>query len=516
MPEPDFSLSRRTFVGATLAGSAALLPFAARAASPARAGSDELAWTPAWRLQELFRARKLSPLEYAQSLVARCERLSHLGAFITVFPERYLEQARIATDQRDRSGLLHGLPVSIKDNIITKGMRTTYGSRVLADYVPETDSVPSERIKRQGGIIFAKSNLSEFALYPRSINYVAREAVNAWDQTRTAGGSSGGAATATAAGLGPLAVGTDGGGSTRLPSAYNGVFGMLASRGRVPNGAGVYTNPNSGIGPITRDVRDAALLLQVMAGPDPRDAFSQRTPVPDYLGEIEKGVKGVRVAWSADLGRVVAPEAEIIALCHDMAKTFRSLGAQYSEPSIRLENTADDFEPDKEFSTQQVNRTLRAIKPDFIDSTRWLMTLPPEKAALLTPYARSVRNMALNMAADSDLDSFPMTIPPAVRYRTKNKLGDLFKAIDLLVCPTSAIVAFTCGRSDLNLLDYSQYTQLINHSGYCAASVPAGFFKGMPVALQIIGRPGEEALVLRAARALEKARPWADKRPTLA
>jgi aspartyl-tRNA(Asn)/glutamyl-tRNA(Gln) amidotransferase subunit A len=473
------------------------------------APDDELAWTPAWRLRELFRARKLSPLEYAEFLAARMERLEHLGAFITTFPEQLIEQASAASERKgDDLPLLHGLPVSIKDVIFTKGQRTTLGSLLFADHVPKEDSVASEQVKKLGGIIFAKSNTPEFAMNRRCFSLVAREALNPWDTTRTSGGSSGGAAVATAAGLGPLAVGTDDGGSVRLPAAFNGVFALLPSRGRVPNGAGEFSSGTSIIGPITRDVRDAAMLLQAMAVVDERDPFTMKTPAPDYLAGLDEGVKGVRIAWSPDLGRVFPEEPEIVPVCHEAAKAFRSLGAAYCEPSIRIEDTHDPFEPDAEYSHPQVFARVKQVNPDHLDTFTWISQLPPEKYAQLSLYIR-------DRSDHPNALDYAMSILPEIRTREKTRLDELFQGIDLLLTPTITRRAFVCGTGTVSISQYTAYTHIVNVAGYCAASVPAGFHMGMPVGLQIIGRPGDEELVLRAARALEKERPWAQLRPEL-
>jgi len=475
-------------------------------------GLDEaLAWTPAWRLREMFASRALSPLEFARFLLPRVDRQEGLGAFISVFPEHLLEQAAAATEayaRGDVSAPLLGLPVSVKDTIFTKGQRTTLGSRLFADHVPETDSVASEQLKKAGGIIFAKSNTPEFAMNRRTVNLVSREALNPWDRTRTTGGSSGGAGAATAAGLGPLAVGSDGGGSIRIPSAFNGVFGLLPSRGRVPDGAGYFLTPTSGIGPMTRDVRDAALLLQAMACVDARDPLSARTPPSDYLAELEAGVRGVRIAWSGDLGRVEPEEPEIVPLCHEAAQVFRALGADYSEPQIRLEDPHDPLELDTEYSRDQMERRFRALMPDYDNPFTWAAKLPRDQYAKLSIYIRDRSDRP------NELD-YALSIRPEVRYREKTRLDDLFSRIDLLLCPTITRRAFVCGRENVTPWQYTAYTHLVNVSGYCAASVPAGFYKGMPIGLQIIGRPDEEALVLRAARAFERERPWAQHRPPL-
>jgi Asp-tRNA(Asn)/Glu-tRNA(Gln) amidotransferase A subunit family amidase len=471
---------------------------------------NALAWLPAWRLREMFTARELSPLEYAQFLLARVERHTDLGAFITTFPDHLLEQAKQATAQYGRNEThppLLGLPVSIKDTVFTKGLRTTLGSKLFEDHIPTEDSVVAEQVKKAGAIIFAKSNTPEFAMNRRSINLVAREAVNPWDTTRTSGGSSGGAAVATAAGLGPLAVGTDGGGSIRIPSAFNGVFGLLPSRGRVPDSGGYFRTPTSGTGPMTRDVRDAALLLQAIACIDERDPLTMRTPPPDYLSGLEDGVRNVRIAWSGDLGRVEPDMPDIVTICHEAARIFRTLGADYSEPTIRLEDPHDQLELDAEYSRPLVEQRFRAIMPDYQNPFTWAAKLPPQDYAKLAIYFRDRSDRP------NELD-YTMSIRPAVRHRPKTRLSELFNRIDLLLTPTITRTAFVCGRESVTPWQYTAYTHLVSVAGYCAASVPAGFYQGMPVGLQIIGRPGEEDLVLRAARAFERERPWVQERPS--
>lgn len=472
---------------------------------------DELAWAPAWQIKELFEGGDLSPSEYADYLLDRCSLYSHYGAFITLFPEYLREQASAATERYARGeqrGLLDGLPVSVKDTIFTKGQRTTLGSLAFADMVPDTDAVPCERIRAEGGIIFAKTNTPEFALNRRTVNLVSREALNPWDRRRTSGGSSGGAGVAAAAGLGPLVVGTDGGGSIRIPSAFNGVFGILPSRGRVPNGAGLYQAPTSGIGPMARDVRDAATLFQIMACCDDRDVRTMTTPATDYLGQLEDGVAGLRMGWSWDLGHVEPDVPEIPELVHEVARTFDKLGAIYSELDVKLEDPHDLLELDTEYARRDIDSWFRTLVPDYRNMMVWALTLPPEQKELLSVYItdRTDRPTILE---------YTMSIRPEVRYRPKTRLLDLFANIDILMMPVIARPAFLCGDENMTPWQYTAYTMLANSSGYCACSIPAGFYRDMPIGLQLMAPPNREDLLFRAARALERERPWAQHRPPL-
>jgi Asp-tRNA(Asn)/Glu-tRNA(Gln) amidotransferase A subunit family amidase len=469
----------------------------------------DLAWTSGWRLREMFAARALSPLEFADMLLARVERHADLGAFVTVFGDFYREQAKAATEAYAKGGelpLLAGLPVSLKDSVFTKGQRTTYGSLLFKDHIPETDAVAAERLRDAGAIFFGKTNLPEFELNRRSVNLLGRETVNAWDRTRTSGGSSGGAGVAVSAGLGPLGIGTDGGGSIRIPSSFSGIFGLQPGRGRVPDGLWPIQLVSSVIGPMTRDVRDAAMLMQVMACCDARDPRTRTDAPPDYLGRLEEGIAGVRVAWSSDLGRVIPDEPAVVAICHEAAQLFRKLGASYSEPSFRFEDPMDELELDGDYAKHKMGAYSKEMLPGSLDPISYVHSLPRDRQGLATIYIRdrSDRPTALE---------YTLSIKPEVRNRARTHIDDFFKEHDLLLCPVIGNTAFECGANNMTPFQYTAYTFITNLSGYCGASVPAGFHNGMPVGLQIMGRPNEEDLVLRAARAFERERPWAHLRP---
>jgi Asp-tRNA(Asn)/Glu-tRNA(Gln) amidotransferase A subunit family amidase len=383
------------------------------------------------------------------------------------------------------------------------------GSLLFENFVPNEDAYVIERVREAGGIIFGKTNTPEFGMNRRSINLVSREALNPWDpaRQRSSGGSSGGSGVAVAAGLGPISIGTDGGGSIRIPSSFNGIFGLFPTRGLTPHGPDIFDAPTSGIGPMARDVRDAALLLHVMAGPDERDPFSRgmRQP-PDYVAELEKGVKGLRVAWSSDFGRIQPDHPEVVDVCHALAITFKELGAIYNEPNIRLTDPHDPLERDREITMEKLTAEVRKMKGDYSDVMGWMKKLPPEQYAKLAIYLRDRSDRPTQL-------DYAMGIPPAIRNKPVDRLCDVFKRYDLLLSPVIARTAFVAGELGISPFNYTAYTFLANVAGYCGCSVPAGFVDGMPVGLHIMGRPGDEALLLRAARALEKARPWAQHRP---
>jgi len=473
----------------------------------------DLEWMPAWQLREQMATRAISPVEVMVALLTRVDRLGPvLNPFITVVADQALEGARLAEQaimSGDTLGPLHGVPVCIKDLFWTKGIRTTYGSKLFEEFVPDRDAIFAERLRAAGAIIFAKNNTPEFGMNRRALNLVSRECLTPWDPAleRSSGGSSGGSGVSVAAGLGPVSIGSDSGGSIRIPSSFNGVFGFLASRGRIPVGPSTYQTPMQGIGPMTRDVRDAALVMSVIAGPDQRDGWCSKTPTPDYLAGLDDGVDGVRVAWSADLGRIEPKRPDVVELAHQGAKALGEAGASYAEPPLRLQNVHDPLEPEPRLSLARAFRPT-SDRPGYYHLLDFLGDIQkdPEKWDKVALYVRDRSERPTQL-------EYAMSIAPRVRYRRVDDLDDVFSRYDLLVCPVIARTAFVAGELGLTPWEYTDYTMIANVAGYAAASVPAGFVDGLPVGLQLIAPPGSEPLLLRAARALEQARPWAHLHP---
>jgi Asp-tRNA(Asn)/Glu-tRNA(Gln) amidotransferase A subunit family amidase len=474
---------------------------------------DELEWVPAWKLSQLMAARDLSPVELMESLLARIDRLGpDLNPFITVAADQALDGARAAEDAIARGqamGPLHGIPVSIKDALWTKGLRTTYGSKLYEHHIPEVDSTVAARLRQAGAIIFAKTNLPEFSMNRRSLNLLSRECLTPWDPAlgRTSGGSSGGSAVAVAAGLGPVSIGTDGGGSIRIPSSFNGVFGILPTRGRVPVGPRLYDLPMSGVGPISRDVRDAAITFSIIAGPDDHDWVSRPIPPPDYVTDLEAGVEGLRVAWSPDHGRIQPRRADVVDVAYEAALTLGKLGAQIDEPGLRFQNVHDPLEVGGSLNLGQSFRPSPAPEGSrhFVDFMADLQK-DPARWAQLTIYMRDRSERPTQL-------EYAMSIPPRTRNRRIDDLEEVFQRYDIVASPVIDRPAFIAGEPGITPWEYTDYTMIANVAGYPAASVPAGFVDGLPVGLQLLAPPDREPLLFRAARALEEARPWADIRP---
>ncbi len=448
-----------------------------------------------------------------QHTIDRIERLEPtLHSMITVAADQAIDAARAAEDSIMRGesvGPLHGIPLSVKDLVATKGIRTTFGSRLYEDHVPDVDASVCERARAAGAIIVGKTNTPEFGLYGRAINLVADEAVNPWDTARVAGGSSGGSGVAVAAGLGPVSIGTDGGGSIRIPSAFNGIFGLQPSRGLVPHYPDLTWSPNSGIGPMTRDVRDAALLLGAIAGHDSRDPLTLQHDVPDYAAGLDDGVDGLRFAWSPDFGFIDPVDARVVETIGAATSAFEEAGAFVENPPLRLEDVWDALRRFPVISREKSAEEFEHLRPsDLPTISDFLASLAsdPRKRELVSIYV-------LDRAERPSHLDYTMSIPPRVRNLPVDSLDSIFERYDLLLSPVTSRIAPLCGEHFHVPWTYTAYTYLVNISGYCAASVPCGFVDGMPVGMQIMGRPGDELTVLRAARAFELRRPWAEPTP---
>src|SRR3989475_6962809 len=280
----------------------------------------DLCFTPAVELARLYRARKVSPLEVMQALLERIDRVNpRVNAIVTLDRDAALWQARRATAALKRGatlGPLHGIPVGIKDVTATKGIRTTYGSKLFEQHVPDEDAVVVERLKAAGAIILGKTNTPEFAFGPNTTNAVFGTTRNPWNLALTSGGSSGGSAVALATGMCPLAEGTDLGGSLRGPAAYCGVVGFRTSPGLVPRHPSVLAwDTYSGEGPMARTVGDAALMLSGVGGAGDRPPVSYEVDTRELLrAPRTPSVKGWRIAWSADLGGLVMVDDEVRAI----------------------------------------------------------------------------------------------------------------------------------------------------------------------------------------------------------
>ena len=310
--------------------------------------STDLVWLSALELASLIRRKAVSPVEVTDAVLARLERLNpSLNCFCTVTAEEARDAAvaaEVAVMTGEELGPLHGVPFSVKDLVWTRRVLTTGGSRLFADHVPEEDAVVVERLKGAGGVILGKTNTPEFGHKGVTDSPLFGITRNPWNLALTPGGSSGGAGAAVAAGLGPLAVGTDGGGSIRIPASFCGIYGLKPSFGRVPQFPGFRGwETFSHTGPMTRTVRDAALMLDAIAGPDDRDRYSiPADGGPSFLESCDAGIAGLSVAWSADLGHGTV-DPEVLDLCAQAAERFESLGCHVEVVTPTWDNPEEVF-----------------------------------------------------------------------------------------------------------------------------------------------------------------------------
>ncbi len=469
---------------------------------------QDLAFAPATDLRDLISIRQITSVELTELYLSRIERLDgQLNSYLTLTPEIALAQAQRADEATARGeslGPLHGLPISLKDLQMTKGVRSTGGSLAFADRVPEADAACVESILNAGAVMLGKTNTPEFGLLGANENRLGDPCRNPWNPERTSGGSSGGAGAATAAGLCALATGGDGGGSIRIPASFNGIYGIKPTQGRISSYSGVdaprAANITSQQGPMTRTVADTAMLLQVMAGYDSRDPSSLRQPVPDFVSALDRGVEGLRIGWSPDFGYAPA-DPEVNAVSEAGAALFRELGCSVEDSDLSLDNPFDTWIV---FFAGNAYATNGHLLDDPDDPLSWYGRWAIELGAKVTAadYIRALGE----------------------RDRMIQQFMDQFDKFDLLLSPTMATTAFSTERYPetvggqepypIPAWGFLPYTHPINTIGFTAASVPCGFDSdGMPIGLHIIGKPGDEETVLAASAAFEQARPWAHLRP---
>ncbi len=466
---------------------------------------------PATALAERIRRRDTSPVEVVDAVLARIEALEPaINAFVTVCADEARAAAReaeAAVLRGDPLGPLHGVPFSVKDLLPTKGVRTTFGSYLYERFVPDRDAVAVRRLRAAGAILIGKTTTPEFghkAITDSPLTGITR---NPWRLDRTPGGSSGGAAAAVAAGLAPLAVGTDGGGSIRIPAACTGILGLKPTLGLVPHGeAADLFGTVSYVGPMTRTVADARLMLGVMAGPDDADPHSVGRPAAAILrpGREGEGLEGLRVAWLPTVGNS-AVDPEVLGLAEQAVRRLEALGC-------RIEPAAADF---------SACERIFLVLSQSANHARFADRVAEFRERLDPALLHSIERGRELSAADLQRALFD-------RSAVYRQVQGLLRRFDLLATPTLSAPPPPVTQSALAPIEIAgrpagslrgawyPYTLPFNQTGHPAVSVPCGFTcDGLPAGLQLVGRWFADGLLLRAAAALEAAQPWADRRPPL-
>ena len=465
---------------------------------------QDLGYTPAIRLAELIRTKRLSPVEAMSAILERIAAVNpRVNAFAHLAADRAMDQARAAEAALlggGPIGPLHGVPVTIKDLAITKDMPTQFGTLMLKGNQPAEDTVMVTRLQAAGAIVIGKTTTSEYGWKGVSESPLTGITHNPWKHGYNAGASSAGAGAAAAAGFGPLHQGSDGAGSIRMPSHFCGVFGLKPSFGRVPAypvNAGDYTSHN---GPMTRTVADAALFLAVTAGAHPDDHTSLEAGPADYLGRLKDGVRGKRIAYSPDLGHARV-DPDVAALVKAAALRFADLGAQVEEVPI-------PWGP-------QGAELVRLFWPAHM--TRLVPKLPEWESRMDPGLVACIR-----AGEKVSIDTYQLARER--KYAYVAAIHRWFENWDLLLTPAVSVAAFPAERlnpahwpqHDWDWVQWAEFSYPFNMSWNPAASVPCGFTaEGLPVGLQIVGRRFDDLSVLQASAAFEAAQPWADRRPAL-
>ncbi|GAA2634158.1 amidase [Streptomyces vastus] len=469
--------------------------------------TDLCFWT-ATELAAAIRRRDVSAREAVTAHLEQIERINPaVNAIVTLVPERALEQAAEA-DARLAAGAdvgpLHGLPVAHKDLHDTAGIRTTYGSPLFADRVPDRDHLVVERLRRAGAITIGKTNVPELGMGSHTVNPVFGATHNPYDPFRSAGGSSGGAGAALACGMQPLADGSDTGGSLRNPASFNNVVGLRPSPGRVPSWPDKAPWGQLSVkGPMARTVTDVALALSVLAGPDPRSPLALETPGSVFAGPLEGEVRGLRVAWSPDLGGTVPVDAEVRDALRPVVDVFASLGCEVEEACPDL-SEADEV---------------------FLVQRAWQMELA--YGSLLDEHRhRMATDVVWNIEEGRKLTGPDLGRAQMLQAALFHRVREFFESYDLLLLPVSQVVPFDIrlpypasvdGTPMETYLDWMRSAYLISVTGCPALSVPAGFTPaGLPVGLQIVGPHRQDRAVVDAGYAFERATRTGERRPAVA
>jgi amidase len=468
--------------------------------------ATDLCFASARELTRMIRDKETSAEEVMRAHLSRIERVNPgLNAIVTLHPELALEGARAADARQARGeplGPLHGLPIAHKDLVMTAGIRTTFGSALFRNFVPERDDLIVERLKAGGAISIGKTNTPEFGAGSQTYNEVFGETRNPYDTGKTCGGSSGGAAVALATGMLPIADGSDMGGSLRNPGSFCNVVGLRPSPGRVPvYPAQLAWSGLAVLGPMARTVEDTALLLSAMAGPDPRSPISIREAGERFAAPLGRDFEGVRVAWSPKLGELPV-DARVTAVLEAKRPVFEALGCA-------LEEAEPDFA-----DADEIFKVLRA----------WSFAVGFAKVGEST-LARLKDTIVWTIEEGRNLTAAQVGEAEVKRTQLYHRVRRFMEDYEFLVLPVSQVPPFDLheryvteieGVEMETYIDWMKSCYYITITGQPAISIPCGFTpEGLPVGVQIVGRQADEWGVLQLAHAFERATDAWKRRPAV-
>ena len=467
--------------------------------------AKELCFLSADGLSRLIASKEVSPVDVVQAHLERIQATEPvLNSFITRPGDEALEAARQAEREIQASryrGPLHGIPVGLKDLYYVKGVPNTSGSRIFHDFVPDYDGAVAARLKEAGAILMGKLNLHQFAFGPLGVNADYGDMHNPWDPTRLAGGSSGGSGSAAAAGQCAITMGTDTGGSIRIPSALCGLAGIKPTYGRISRyGLAPLSWSLDHAGPMARTVEDCALVLNILAGHDPKDPTSAREPVPNYRASLTGNVRGLRIGVPKEYFEVpVDPQVKKAVM--KALEVLEEMGAQVKEVSWPMYHQSGAVSaPIITSEAAALHRDLLLSRGNEYDPrVRWRLEVGLFISA--ADYVRALR----------------------VRAVYNRQARELFQEVDLLAGPTEPVVAPSIGASEVQIngnpvsvmAALLQCSRPFNLTGSPALTVPCGFSDGLPMGLQLAGRPFDEVTVLNAGYAYQQATEWHKRRPPI-
>ena len=473
---------------------------------------EDICFMSAFEMREKIKSQELSSVEITETIIERIERINPLlNAYCTTTFEIARESAKNTDEKVKRNetlGILQGIPTSIKDLMQTKGVRTTYGSKLYEDFIPEQNDIAVQRLIDAGCVMLGKTNTPEFGGIALTNNKIFGETMNPWDLEKNSGGSSGGAASSVAGGIGPLALGSDGGGSIRVPSSCCGVYGLKPTFGRIPSypSIGIAFGTLGHYGPIVRYVKDAALMLNVMKGHHPADPKSFPDNNIDYVEILEEKPKKLKIGYSMSLGfgKILAEDVKENII--NSVQKFEHFDWDVEETNLKIRK------PEMSFKTFVSVGTAYDLQKDFANR--------PED---LNPYITG----SIRLGLDNSAMDFGKAIDQ--RKQVYEVMYRYFNDYDILISPTLPCTAITpgwletgttfptIGKKALSITSWMTYTYPFNMTGLPAASIPSGWSsEGLPIGMQIVGRRFDEKTVLQVSKAFEEISPWQEKRPKFA
>jgi len=466
---------------------------------------EEICFISACDMAEKIKNQELTCIEITETIIERIEKLNPIvNAYCTPTFELAREMAKEsdkAIKKGEKLGLLHGIPTSIKDLIETKGIRTTYGSLIYENYVPEVDEIVVKRLKDAGCVILGKTNTPEDGHKTATDNFIFGETVNPWDLKKTCGGSSGGAAVAIATGMGPIALGSDGGGSIRIPASLCGVYGLKPTFGRIPRICKKSAfSTLSHLGPLTRFVKDAALMLDAIAGPYLADKYSIPQKNLNFLESLEEEPSKLKIGYSLDMN-VKACDEEVEKSILDAVEKFQEFEwcSEVEKVKIRLKKALVAF-------TIKVTAGMYYDYTPFIE--QWRDKMAPELVRMVDA-GKLVKTSDLMRAESHEKE-------------IDNVISQYFKKYDILITPTTPVPAIDLGIPYPSKVagkpspptGLMGFTYPFNITWNPAASIPCGWTNnGLPIGMQIVGRRFDEITILQISKAFENLHPWQDKKP---